>query len=230
MVKGWKVQTHRGMRLELPPGRLASAVDANRRYLLLAHEGRTVVPAKFPDGAYVLAALDRFGFAREAEEVVRGLSGRRRRKWRHPEFYPGDSWSDANALARLGSLIDAATPTYTWPAAADGGYGPAAAEFLLLVRDLLVREVADGLVLLSVVPASWAGQPIEVHEAPTRYGPLSFAIRWHGERPALLWDLQPGDARPVRLTIPGLDPSWSTTESRGEVLLGAAIDVSESFT
>ena len=59
-----------------------------------------------------------------------------------------------------------------------------------------------------------------MHDLPTAFGRLSFAIRWHGERPALLWELEPhADVGPVRLTTPALDPRWSTTEPRGEALL-----------
>jgi hypothetical protein len=68
------------------------------------------------------------------------------------------------------------------------------------------------------------GQNLEVHDAPTHHGLLSFAVRWHGDRPALLWDLRPHAGRApsaVRLTAPGLDPSWSTTEAKGEALLAA---------
>jgi hypothetical protein len=102
----------------------------------------------------------------------------------------------------------------------DGHHGWAAADFLNLVRNLLVREVDDGLVLLSVLPDEWVGQPLEVHDAPTHHGRFSFAVRWHGERPALLWELQPhpGVER-VTLTAPTLDESWSSTELRGEALL-----------
>jgi hypothetical protein len=67
------------------------------------------------------------------------------------------------------------------------------------------------------------GQGLEVHDAPTHDGLLSFAVRWHGDRPALLWDLRrrAGDTRPVHLTAPGLDPTWSTGETRGDALLAA---------
>ena len=60
-----------------------------------------------------------------------------------------------------------------------------------------------------------------VHDAPTHFGHLSYAVRWHGPRPALLWELKPhpGVGR-VTLTAPGLDPGWSSTEFRGESLLG----------
>ena len=59
-----------------------------------------------------------------------------------------------------------------------------------------------------------------MHDAPTRGGRVSYAVRWHGARPALLWECE----RPIRLRAPGLDPGWSTTEARGETLLAAPVD------
>ena len=105
----------------------------------------------------------------------------------------------------------------------DGHHGWAAADFLSFVRNLLVREVDDSvptLALCSMLPDEWLGQGVEVHDAPTHFGRLSYAVRWHGERPAILWELEPHvGIEHVRLTAPGLDPSWSTAERRGEALL-----------
>jgi hypothetical protein len=134
---------------------------------------------------------------------------------------------DERAWGRLRWMLDAATATFTWPEAihprlgggcmGDGHHGWAAAEFLTFVRHVLVREVGDGrLALLGILPPEWAGRPVEVHDAPTHHGRVSYAVRWHGDRPAVLWECErPG----VRLTAPGLDPSWSTTEQNGEALL-----------
>jgi hypothetical protein len=124
-------------------------------------------------------------------------------------------------------MLDAATPTFTWPealhprlgggCAGDGHHGGAAAGFLGLVRRALVRETPDGgLALATIFPPEWAGQPLEVHDAPTAQGRISYALRWHGDRPALLWQCErPG----VPLTVPGLDRSFATTEPAGEALL-----------
>src|SRR5437763_5434430 len=146
---------------------------------------------------------------------------------------------DRKALDRLTWLVEAATETFTWPEAihprlaggcmGDGHHGWAAADFLSFVRTMLVREVVSGgdppgLSLCSMLPDGWSGQSLEVHDAPTSFGPISFAVRWHGDRPALLWDLRLRDlsrAGAVRITAPGLDPSWSTREQRGEALLAA---------
>jgi hypothetical protein len=83
-------------------------------------------------------------------------------------------------------------------------------------RDDLVVETADGLDLCRRFPSDWYGAGLEVHDAPTAHGAVSFAIRWHGDRPALLWEASGA----LTLRAPGLDPSWSSTEARGDALLG----------
>jgi hypothetical protein len=142
--------------------------------------------------------------------------------------------ADGRAVARLRWLLDAATSTWTWPALIDpqsrrgcGGEGHhrgVVAELCSLVRNLLVREVPGGLALLSLMPERWLGQPVEVRDAPTHAGQLSYAVRWHGERPAVLWELR-GRNRvdPIKISIPGLDPAWSTTLPAGEALLAPVV-------
>lgn len=149
---------------------------------------------------------------------------------------------DRRALDRLAWMLGAATPTFTWPEAihpqlgggcmGDGHHGWAAAEFCSFVRYMLVREVDDGLALCSMLPDAWFGQGLEVHDAPTHHGTLSFALRWHGDRPALLWELVPrAPGGVVRISAPGLDPAWSSTATAGEALLAPVrFPVQTSFT
>lgn len=70
--------------------------------------------------------------------------------------------------------------------------------------------------------AAWFGASLEAHGLPAGGGGrLSFALRWHGERPALLWEITGGsEDREWRLDGGGLDPTWSSTHRRGEALLG----------
>src|SRR3546814_8357725 len=111
----------------------------------------------------------------------------------------------------------------------DGHHGWAAAELLSFVRTMLVHETTDGLALAPMIPTSCYGQGVEVHDAPTRFGTLSSAIRWHGQRPAIPWELEPHDpGTAVLLTCPGLDPTWQSTDLRGEALLAAPPDASPS--
>jgi hypothetical protein len=90
------------------------------------------------------------------------------------------------------------------------------------VRSFVVDDGGGDVAMVPIVPAVWFGRPIEVHGMATSSGRLSYAVRWHGERPALLWELE-GDDAPgaVTLTAPGLDPSFRTTAPRGEALLAA---------
>jgi hypothetical protein len=82
-------------------------------------------------------------------------------------------------------------------------------------RAALVREELRAIELVPGFRTAWLGQPIAAHHIPLRSGPCSFAVRWHGARPALLWDVPAGFTVRAR----ALDPTWSSTEPVGETLL-----------
>ncbi len=193
VVRGWTAQLERGLRVDLPDEHLAEVIRAARAQALLASsDGR-------PPGE-VVAALEDWGLDVEAAEAWRGLSGRERRRAARRAAPPSAS--------ELAALLDAAS--------APGRIDSVGPELLLAVRSLLVTEEADGTIsLLHELPAAWRGQPIEVHDAPTRAGPVSYAVRWHGPRPALLWSAPEG----ARLRAPGLDPDWVSESPSGEDLL-----------
>ncbi|MFN8051348.1 MAG: hypothetical protein U0Q22_07935 [Acidimicrobiales bacterium] len=130
-----------------------------------------------------------------------------------------DAPATATALASLGDRL-------AW---VDAAGHPAVATSARFVSDA-VAEIAHerngSLVLLDGWRPAQAGLPIEAHGVPTRWGSLSFGVRWHGERPALLWEIEPWSHRPqalapVRLTAPRLDPAWSGDAATGEALLAA---------
>jgi hypothetical protein len=72
--------------------------------------------------------------------------------------------------------------------------------------------------------AGWAtadllGQAIAMHAVDTPIGKVSAAIRWHGERPALLWEALSAPADHIELRCSALDTTWTTTQRSGEALL-----------
>lgn len=158
---------------------------------------------------------------------------------------------DPRGLDRLRALATAAAGKGSWPELVGGKpaipvdlaehHGLATAAFLLAVRSLLVVERGphlqppDRLVVLPVMAPEWYGQGLELHDTPTAFGDVGFAVRWHGDRPALLWELEPSPAAPpFRIEAPALDPTWSSTETTGEALLApwkppAAADVEIDF-
>lgn len=131
-------------------------------------------------------------------------------------------------LNELTALAEQASPAGSWGDDSESQ----AASFWVGARSLLVDDQPDALLLLPHFPHAWKGGEVEVHGAATSHGLLSFGIRWHGYRPALLWDLEldgPGTDAPVLISCPGLDPTWSTTQAKGETLLvGSAEDLPDA--
>ena len=109
----------------------------------------------------------------------------------------------------------------------------ASALLLLAARRTLAAEPEGTGGVVALVPdpdPSWLGAPIEVHRAPVTAGLLSFGIRWHDDRPALLWDLEPQDApSPANgdwsVSCPSLDPAWSDDRVKGEALLAPTVNL-----
>lgn len=126
---------------------------------------------------------------------------------------PSAQASVPGSLDELTRLAEEASASGSWGADDEA----AAARFWLGARSLLIDDQPSGIRLLPLFPHAWKGGQVEVHGAATSHGLLSFGIRWHGYRPALLWDLE--CETPVSISCPGLDPTWSTTEARGETLL-----------
>jgi hypothetical protein len=84
-------------------------------------------------------------------------------------------------------------------------------------RGALVREERRTIEILPGFRLAWLGEQLAAHDVPLRRGLCSFAVRWHGARPALLWDVPPGST----VRAPELDPAWCSDEPVGETLLAA---------
>jgi hypothetical protein len=103
----------------------------------------------------------------------------------------------------VNTVADLASPTGQWPEAihprtlggcmGDGQHAWAAAEWVLMVRNMFVREEQGRLILGSGIPASWLEQPEPIHFGPTatQYGRLTVRITCGG-RPHLDWQWETG--------------------------------------
>jgi hypothetical protein len=213
-------------------GALATAVA-----LAATSTGPDATP--LPVAAVLAAALDR------APETVRGGV------WHEPGVAGLSprltAWHGA-ALALAGRadvarplawLLEHGDPLWAWPelvhprsgggCGGEGHHAASTAAVLQFVRRLAVQEPDGAIAAVPALPEAWLGQPIEGHDVPTAHGRFSFAVRWHGDRPALLWELEPhadpavtravAALGPLVVRAPGLDPGWSSSEPRGEALL-----------
>jgi hypothetical protein len=100
---------------------------------------------------------------------------------------------------------------------------PDPASRLVALVDSVATETDDGLDLFVGFEEADSGRSLEVFDLPTRWGLLSVALRWHGPRPAILWEIDPSDdphpfGVPV-LRVPRLDGSWTGHDQQGDALL-----------
>ena len=235
IAAGWATRLEQATRVELPDEALSASVSTGLIDLLLAQPT--------PDVAVQLAA---WGLLRDAVDRIAAHHRDDPAGWlraaatcwdlhRRPEPFAGlplealvaagtAAASEPGAVGRLAGLF-AARGDARASADAEALSGPVVdpdGPMWDLARRLAAPQ-GDGLALLGEVPSSWYGQPVEVHGLPTTHGTLSYGVRWHGERPALLWELEPHDDAPLRLTVPGLDPDFSSIQPTGEALLTAPV-------
>jgi hypothetical protein len=223
VARGWVTQTEAATRFVVPDDGLASRVVAARADALLADVSafRSGGDGDIIELVLTVAERCRLGddadawvpeVARAAVAIAKGA--------RH-----GATWDAVAALdAVVGVLSSAGESTAAADVAAMAArLGPAiepdeppdGVRVLAWLEGRLLRRSVGGVELLTTFPPSWAGQGIEVYDGRAADLTVAFAVRWHGERPALLWEL----SAPARLTCPGLDPSWSAASAMGEALL-----------
>ena len=118
--------------------------------------------------------------------------------------------------------------TWSWPRSGCGDSPHARAALLLGLRNacLAEGEGAHGGLRLDLLPAAnhrWYGRNLSFTNLATPAGHLSCALRWHGERPALLWEFDEDGLAvdQLELTCSSLDPDFVGTARNGEVLLAA---------
>ncbi len=252
--RGWDAHGAEGLRVDgLASGRVAAVAAAAVRRLLALDVGPEA--SESPDGrfspaerALLAAALAIGGFPQRAAEVVSV-----RAAW-SPDALARLAGREAAQIterfgggaAAVGAMAAGAGPTGGW-ASGRGGDDPVyRGAYLLALRDLLVAERDGNLDLLGGIGAAvdfgTERPPIEVHRLGTPWGVVSFAVRWHGAAPALLWEIVPptsrveswsavlsgagtegerGRASPPspRISATALATTWSTRQLVGETLL-----------
>ncbi len=247
VARGWQAHLDRGARIEVPDEGLARRIDRNRRRWL----GRTgrMETADVSELSELSVRLDHHGFHDDAELVLDEIAAR----WTtevpaerlaafaaHHDLSHGlgvatrhaEPVAEAvEAAARIGAAVPVESVERLLQAA---GQNRAAEDLRRLnlrqadppTKGIRAELVADHGETLDLVPGfrtAWRGGPLAVYDLPTRFGPVSFAVRWHGPRPALLWELHPRpDQGPVKVRAPALDQDWSSDEPNGETLLAAS--------
>lgn len=84
-------------------------------------------------------------------------------------------------------------------------HGWFAAEYVALVRNMLVREDGGALVLMSALSPSWLrpGREVSVRSAPTTRGRVSYTLRARRGGATLRWDADVAEGTAIRWPLPG---------------------------
>jgi hypothetical protein len=141
---------------------------------------------------------------------------------------------DARFLGLIESVARLASPTGHWPEAihprtgggcmGDGQHAWAAAEWILMMRALFVREERDHLVIGAGLPKAWFEQSGRFSYGPTAtsWGPITVSFARRDERWLLdldgRWRGQPPE---IRVAVPGFE-NTVTVPSRGGTPLVAS--------
>ncbi len=106
---------------------------------------------------------------------------------------------DPRFRALIDTVAGLATPTGQWPEAihprtkggcmGDGQHGWAAAEWVMMMRNLFVREEGDTLIIGSGVYPEWldGAEPISFGPTPTPWGPVEVSMERKGDRLQVSW-------------------------------------------
>ena len=231
--RGWELLARRGSRLELPePSWSAAVVECRCDALLGRLPGRRQAwRESLHDGDEQLAAealiaageVARAGVSIDDElpelaETASRLGATSRPSWVHLAALRGARLAfaasgDERAVddtMRVARRLGARCAADEQPSAAM----PSSIAAVPWIEQRCVSD--DGVLLPGGWPRGWLGAPLAVHDLPVGRGTLSFAVRWHGARPAVLWE-SAGIDRPLRAAA-AVGGSWTSTEPSGEAL------------
>jgi hypothetical protein len=234
VVRGWESACNVASRISVPDHTLTAGISAVRSSLLLQDHDLVSQVSDDEHQDHYHIELARLGETHEDTviDVVRAVERRIKKErraqqlmWDTPHLLATAAW----VCEKLGDDIAAADIGRTWlrladvPVASLPAVSPTGFGMIAWTESLLVgAHPAGGLctVLPHGIPQTWWGSQLECHGlvADPRHR-ISYAIRWHGERPALLWEMsgEPGIVIAGGIT----NEHWHTTDMTGETLLAA---------
>ena len=219
VVRGWETACDVAGRITLPDHTIVAGVARTRSDLLLGTG---------TDGA----AIELVRLGETGPDSILHVVDEVQRRLRHEKRAKILQWDTkytllaaASACVKLGDDTAAGDIGGAWLRLADRPVQelpaemPAGPDGIAWVGELLASGSPSGgecAVLSHGIPEPWWGASFDVHALPADpFRTVSYAVRWHGARPALLWEVT---------GAPGLVLShgdWHTTDASGEGLLPA---------
>ena len=232
--RGWSTALERASRLVLPEGEYCDAVARTRSDLLVAVSG-DFSELGGDQVAYVLSLVELQRLGEKVDRHLAGLIDAVEHLLATSRSVSHIGWDVERALfgaqrlfhadGETRAVADVATSQARLQPVSDDPADfpiemPQGVRGIAWVEDQLVSPRRDGTAAIFArsIPTSWLGVNLEAHGLMAdAVRTVSCALRWHGELPALLWEVvgPPG----LHLSAGRCDPTWSSNESTGETLL-----------
>ena len=219
VVRGWETACDAAGRITVPDHTIVANVARMRSDMLLGvgadHAAIELVRLGETNPDSILQVVDAVQARLKEEKRAKVL------RWGTKHLLLAAAWS----CVKLGDETAAGDIGAAWLRLADRDVQelpnemPAGLAGIAWIEELLASGSPSGgecQVLAHGVPQTWWGSSFEVHNLPADpFRTVSYAVRWHGARPALLWETggQPG------LVLSHRD--WHSTDASGEALLPA---------
>ena len=222
VAHGWLAQTQRASRLQLPDATMAAAVTAARCELLL--NGPAGGVGDFDPATFILgvAELVRMGdrptiwvpeIATQLERLARSGAqlGVSVVEAAARVLHAAGEHKALTDLRRMKLAVGAVRGNQTEGPGTETPSDPALVP-MWVEGHLVTSDEHAARLMPNSFPGAWLGVDFEAHGVAIGCAStLSFAIRWHGERPAVLWEVS---GAPMPLTY----GDWSTGQLTGEAL------------
>ena len=223
LVRGWETACDVASRINVPDHTVVATIASVRSNLLL---GETYSDNAEAIELVRLGEVDRDSIIGVVEAVQRRLKAEKRSKvlaWDTPHFMS----TAARACVLLEDDVAVGDICTSWLRMADRATQelpismPEGVQAIAWAESLLACASPSGGhcdVLPHGIPETWWGSSFEAHRLiadPHRL--VSYAVRWHGARPALLWEIS--GATGLTLTSSGAHVDWRSTDATGETLL-----------
>ncbi len=217
VARGWLAQTERASRLHLPDAAMVEAVTAARCELLLNG------PDAVDSAAFILgvAELVRLGDPPSiwVPDIAEHLQRLARSGAQIPGFLVNDGVVEAAARVLHAAAEHRAVDDLrrmTLHSQHDDAVGGCPSQPALVPtwveRHLVISDEHAAQLMPRTFPPGWLGVDFEAHGlAIGLASTLSFAVRWHGDRPAVLWEVT-GPPMPLS------HATWTTGQLSGEAL------------
>ncbi|MGE0878103.1 MAG: hypothetical protein AB7L13_11135 [Acidimicrobiia bacterium] len=215
VASGWAAHVNRGSRYELPDDAAMESVIADRAAVVLD----PLPSVREAPSEFLLAVGER---SRMGDDVTAYVEHVAEAAQRAAKIGQGYALGAAAEVMRAAGELRAAADIERIAARhklATQYVSETPAARLAGLRDSLVDDSDPWIDLAPAFPAAWYGQSVSAFDVPSRFGRVSYGVRWHGERPALLWDIE--GAGDVSVRASSLDPAWRSADRRGDALLSA---------